>query len=210
MFLCLALTVVFASCEGPIENPAGYVTELVGMIDNMAEAVPPEAGPCTLKLQVYDTGGEMFVPIASGSVSDDGTFSIELPATLDPTMLAPMFYDGYEGVTISAPETQMAAASFHLYDRDGQRIGNVIYRSNAQRGGGSLQFYDRDCTVTGSLTVFGGIFEPRADSYELNLKKGWNWVFSYPNENDNNYALITKIPADAGFSAVTFYSRYWQ
>jgi hypothetical protein len=183
-------------CEKPDsgEYPTSHVTRLEGIVTEGMDMIAHETKPFSLKLRVYGGGYPGFGEVASGSLSADGAFSMELPYSVDAALLELGIFGGMEGLTVSNPGTKTVfGIELGVFDGEGISLGTIEYGSWGNRG--MLIFADGDCTISGTY------IEQNVDATitcYLNLKRGWNWVFSY-NDDWPNTGIRTEIPSDARY-----------
>jgi hypothetical protein len=176
-----------------------HVTRLKGVVEDDFGVLDRETGPFTVKFKVFgDDSG--FVEVASCSLSADGAFSMELPESLEANLLRVPPFEEEAGITVSDGNVKTSAmfggAWLDIYDGEGRFIGDISYSSPSE-GRGVIVFADGDCTISGSVT-FNDDGRPITDTYGLNLKRGWNWLFAYDGYGADMH-LRTKIPSDARY-----------
>jgi hypothetical protein len=179
----------------------GHVTQLEGTVIDEYGALGRETGPFTVKLCVPDHENYTDVPVASCPLSADGSFSLELPESIDPALYWNAYFaEPAEGVTVSdesANFTVLQGSGLWLYDGEGNECASVHYLS-PEVGHGHIMYADRDCQISGTRTGEDGGGNIISDTYYLKFKKGWNWWFMHDGEN-GNVSLRTEIPSDAGY-----------
>uniref|UniRef100_S0DFM4 Uncharacterized protein n=2 Tax=termite gut metagenome TaxID=433724 RepID=S0DFM4_9ZZZZ len=219
IFIAAIIALISAGC-GKVENPDGGATSHItrlsgkiagtiddqgtrisGVVDDDLWVLAGKTGPFTIKVKVYGIAGTPPATVASGPLAEDGTFSVELPATVDEGLLIDPGYSDQTGIVMSdtglrtcPPQQTM----LYIYDGADHNIGTVGYYS-PDTARGDLLYADRDCTVRGTIS-----FTPEGeeavftDTYDYNLRRGWNWIFIYDDERPD-FTIRTKIPSDARY-----------
>ncbi len=178
--LCFALAGAFVSC-GDGEISSSRVSSLSGIIDEM----PTDGDSYTLKLTVYDEDSEEYVPLASASVSDDGSFEMDLPKSVSSSYLYRFADDAPKSISFSNKNVKVVEADLELWSGE-DYLDDVYYYSDSAEG--ELTYADGDFTATGS---FDGV------TINMALKKGWNWTFFVDDEDSES--ITTTRPAGMKF-----------
>jgi hypothetical protein len=194
----------FTACETPTENTnISHVTRLSGTIDDVDTGFFSEGDPYTLKLEVPVPESELgeVETVASCPISEGGVFSLDLPETIDQSLLMTSLFKDESSIAMSDPGLKTSliwSVDLAVFDGGDQWTGHVYY--SASGGNLSIIYADRDCRVSGRVTFptegpDGS--EMLSDTYDLNLKRGWNWILS--EDRGSNFHLVTKIPTGAKF-----------
>ena len=174
---------------------------LAGRIENM----PSVEGSCTLKVITKND----YMPeelIASSSVSPDGSFSVDLPGSLDDELMAPYFEKPLDdrnfgpGVAISNIDLKCSAIRLEMYAGD-EYLGEIRYGTPEEYG--HFFYFDADCDITGSHYRSGLDINL---IYTLNIKKGWNWIYGTQvwNGPDGNVMTVETKSVDGAFRFFPF------
>lgn len=128
--------------------------------------------------------------LGTGSISADGSFSLELDQDVPETALQPLaLFLACADATISDPTANVSVLGV-LDVVNGEQTGYLAMADSAvtaQRGSGTLVgrlYVDRDVSVRGECTSDGTGLTPDVD-ISLNLKRGWN-VFAAITRSDPN------------------------
>lgn len=117
----------------------------------------------------------------------NGSFSIKLPESID-SDLKPFAADIPPQYKVSNRNTLFANATLAAYNENDERVGRfnyLCYELVIDNGEpyyviayeSGLNYLDSDVTVTGTHTEVGE-YTTTTSSLSLNLKKGWNFIYS--------------------------------
>lgn len=145
-------------------------------------------------------------PIALTAVSPDGSFSVDLPGNLNDSLTAPYIEDPSddrlygEGVAISNADVKFSVIRLAIYAGD-EYLGEVRY--GTPEDDGRFFYFDADCELIGS--------HYRSDLdinqiYDLNIKKGWRWLYGTQvwNGPDGNVITVETKSVDGAFRFFPF------
>ena len=195
----VAAAVSFVGCKKhPIEvfNPS-HVTRIEGTIAEGMDYLSVDGGPYTMKLNVRDMEAYASVTVASCALEANGSFSMGLPESLGPNLLT-SYFNEMEGLALSninIKTSPLQGVELSVYDDDGRLIGDVSYGN--QDGWAEMIFADSDCDISGTASFTTDDGFTLNDKYNLNLKRGWNWVYLY--DDGPNFDIRTEIPSDARY-----------
>lgn len=190
LFLTLAtITLIFTACSS---DNGGGTPEPKGTTVTASSV----AGATTEITTVKAVNSDDKV-IATGTFKDGG-FSITLPATLDASMLQPMFSGKINGVYVSANDAKGTWAYFRGYAGN-RELGIFALYNYADGNYQSFDYLyiDRDLRISGSYSASNG----QVETYDMKLNKGWNKVLYSYNSSTKivKYTFPTPAGTDAGW-----------
>jgi hypothetical protein len=123
--------------------------------------------------------------VLSRASYDDGSFTIELPASVDSKYLDELEEEFSATFKVSNPSVKMATAWLIVRTSSSRWIGD-FYHGTEEWEGKELLYVTGDVSMTG--TAPDGIFN-------VHLKKGWNLVYEYERKGADE--VTTTAPAGA-------------
>jgi hypothetical protein len=142
----------------------------------------------------------------------NNSFTVELPATIDSKFLHSVVdeYDD-EGVNISNPDAKVSwDLDFRAYKGD-DRVGYFYYENNEGDNESYvwIVYADRDVSITGT---YKSEYSSYIQRYNVNLKKGWNYVSDvYIGEDkDGNYIYEESSSIPAGVKWIFESDSYYK
>lgn len=159
------------------------VNEIVGQVQNYA-------GPAGVLEAVLDEDDST---IGEGSIGSDGNFRVELEATVAGTSLSPVaeFGGDCEGLAISDREAMFGIFGLSYVLANGSTVG-FLAQSDVPLTEENLSSYtlagrmyvDRDVSVKGNCAGSSA-------SFDLTMKKGWNPITVYFEEDETPYGSFS-------------------
>lgn len=192
----LGLTALLTACGGggggsqpPVPGNVSSASTFVGKVTDWT------AGRVTAEVLAY--GDDGLASLTSGTITSDGTVTLNLPKTVSSSLLYPLRPSSCENVLSTSVDNVYAldVQSFLVRQQD-RILGLVTTRtdtSNTVRAGTVFvsRFYvDQDVTVSGSVTC-----PSLKETYDqLTLKRGWNLLTR----------TVDAADANGDITAVTF------
>ena len=126
------------------------------------------------------------------SIGSDGSFDIKKEKDVPSEYLSPSEFTGISGLNVSNPDANSAEANFYIADSNNSELLLVIYigGNDSTLFRKSYEYLDSDLKVTGSLE---DDFNYQV-SVNLNLKKGWNVIYSINHTNTKKFIMTTEEP----------------
>lgn len=156
-----------------------------------------QGGEAVLSALVYDENGERV--LATGSVGEEGSFTLVLPEAPSPELLENIVPDLREcqGLNVSVSEARVLLLVDLTASREGEPLGNAFQASTGTFGYGppargtvivARLYSDRAFSVTGSC--FENFTEATL-SANLDLRAGWNQVYAEVTEASDSALEVT-------------------
>jgi hypothetical protein len=198
------MAIVTTGCPGPGSDPEPDPYKLSGVVADL-----PSGKSYTLKIVSYpaDENGDEVV-LASTAISENGSFSVDIPGRVDTRYLIPYNESSdwtyglpHDGVTVSNGDVKFSATYMEVF-AGSEYVGDIIY-GKEEEGiyvAGFLFWADGDCNITGSYYNRG--VDANA-IYDLRVKKGWNWAYGTEKDGeqgeDDEIAIRSTAPSGLSF-----------
>ena len=226
LYLVLVTLFVATGCD-KIEKPDELYTNPVTKIEAKVENATKYSNVVAVKLMVITKYTDGYIELARGDWKDGG-FTIELPQTIDPSILCAETYtrgllgpiaDPSLKIAVSNRNAKAGTACFYGVDKDGNHVTDFYSLKIDENGNINEAFFSY---VNTDVTIFGHdereaiqdfqVGEVRyianvktSTTYSVDLKKGWNaWWFS--NIRDEQKFTITNKWSTAASVGVKWYS----
>lgn len=201
------LTLALAACGGSIgSGPSTPGTPLP--LSATVEGYNGGEGTVTAKMQTS------LANVASGTISAEGAFTLELPGSLVPNQLvasAESFPCSTDTLTYSAPD---AAADFLTNPEviQGSEAVGTLSLSNRASDAAGLELGSKEVFPvysSGALTVSGICTDAElgnVTTYDVTLEPGWNYVLQELTDNLGTaatYSVVAEVPADVTWRFVS-------
>jgi hypothetical protein len=156
----------------------------------------------SVKMLIYkyveETGEIELVSTIASAAYHNGGFTLKLPATVSNAYLSELgavgLGAGLDGITISNPSVKTTSGTAIVAYKSGEQAGNFIYSAATLFvGQGQYVYANGDVSLTGSVTdsdTYG-----MAMKYNVQLKKGWNMVYTKLNMNSMEFEMTTQEPS---------------
>ncbi|MDR1343691.1 MAG: hypothetical protein LBK18_10635 [Prevotellaceae bacterium] len=178
-FVSLLAAATFCACsKDDDEGGGGSGNPILGKTGAVAITIENGADYSDVIDEVRLVYGDMYV--ASRADYNNGSFTIDLPASVADKYLEAFEDDYPAGFTISNPSVKGATAWLSGYQSD-KRKGSFRH-STGEWTGRELLYVTGDVSITGTAPD---------GAYNVHLKKGWNLVYEKKNE------VTTSAPAGA-------------
>jgi hypothetical protein len=193
-FVCLFTVVAICSCKKDDDDETGgdssikdntftVVVENGNSYNELIDVVKLELD------EVQNSSTVKYSALASAEYKNGG-FTLTLPASVSSQYLEPLD-DSPDGVTVSNRNVKFAWINLSAYKSDSD-IGYFYVKSGDWKGG--LMYADSNVSITGTETE-SDEKDTYTTRYSMNLKKGWNIV--YTKGNNRIYEITTTAPAGA-------------
>jgi hypothetical protein len=127
--------------------------------------------------------------VLSDADYNNGSFTIDLPASFNSKYLDVVGEDIPVGVKVSNPSVKIGTAWLTAY-KSGKWVGDFYPRTAEWEG--SLMYATGDVSITGT----GTLDDNEKGTFSVNLKQGWNLVY-YGKYTETTREIITKAPSGA-------------
>jgi hypothetical protein len=174
--VAVAVALLAVACGGPSSPLPAEPGILAGTASGWVGATG------TVRANLFVVGEE----IASGSIAIDGTFSVELPPSLDAELLAPLTF--CEGIDISGDANGSAVLWLHVTIGP-DTVGTIARRNRPasetpQVGDAMTMWVYADAPIAAHGACMPGEFDLESEAYALDLVAGWNVVTQVVTEVD--------------------------
>lgn len=184
-FISLLAAAAFSSCNN--DDGDGNGDDPTGAAESTTIAADVESfGDVAFDSIVAVANGP--VTVGSGAYSS-GKVTVTLDATVGSAYLSKISDEIPAGITVSNPDVKGAHVSVYVYN-SGDIAGELSY-GTAECDGGII-YVDGDVSVDGSSEEDTKEGIPFTISFSLNLKKGWNVV--YTKTSGTNMTVTTTAP----------------
>ncbi len=165
----------------------------------IAGQVADYSGPAGVLEADMNTDRETPASIGTGAISADGNFSLELvDAVAESALYTLEFDEACTGVSVSNPDVKGASVSEFSVMAAGETAGYLVLMSeNSDTEVDSEAqivwlYVDQSTTVRGTCE-YADSFGVERDTYNLNLKKGWNIVSLESNYDEANDTTESRL-----------------
>ena len=200
IFALLTVSILFVGCkkdDAGSEGNDGNASKIIATnVTNGSTKIITVKALQYLGYDIYT--GYKYNVIAEAEYKNNG-FTLELPATVSTKYLTSLLEEGIpQGVTVSdANALGLKVNDFICYDVNGKEIGLCSFQNSSSSN--KIDYYtfwiyvDRDVTFKGA--------DKYMDTWDLNLKKGWNIVYdTYSYSSGESDAYTTQKPSGVNYS----------
>jgi hypothetical protein len=135
-----------------------------------------------VKIRYYDTNGNSQEYVGSAGTITNGKLTLNLPETVKEQYLEPIGKSVPDGTTAS-PKDAKVLYVYRFYVPDASGYGPSLSYSKDDESSEDIIYYvysSTAATITGSVTEADEDKETTyTETYNLNLKKGWNAVYEH-------------------------------
>jgi hypothetical protein len=112
-------------------------------------------------------------------------------------------FDIPDGITVSEPRAPLMSASLVLY-KDDELVEWLEVGEYRETATSLYASYGWFCYAYHDCNIKGDYFDEEDEitvTYDVNLKKGWNWLFQIYKQDENGISgdIVTKVPSGAAF-----------
>ncbi|MDR2026337.1 MAG: hypothetical protein LBQ01_02105 [Prevotellaceae bacterium] len=206
-FVCLFTVVALSSCTKDDDENKVKRKAKSGAINNILTVAVENNNYNSLidmvQLGVYNDADD--IALASADYANGG-FTINLPESLNSQYLESLG-DTPSGITVSDSKVKTGYAYLEACISN-STVG--LFYSGTGEWEGELIYVDGDLSITGTHTdteEYYGVTYTVTERYNMNLKKGWNIIYSKETESENTYSVevISAVPPGAKW----YYGPYY-
>jgi hypothetical protein len=206
-FFCLFTVVALSSCNK--DEDEGSINTITAVVENGSSY---NALIDVVKLEVESSSSSYELKTLTDAEYKDGGFTIILPESVSSQYLELPFGDDDDiipkGITVSNKNAKGASAYLIAY-KSNKLVGEFYLESGDWSGG--LIYIDSDVSITGTATeteTWEGETYTEKFNYSVNLKRGWNMVYTKITENSNNFVLEATTTAPSGAKWYFYFSAH--
>lgn len=171
----LTIAVIYFSCKSSTTSPTdnSSLTSISGIIENWSQGVQ------SLKLVTYNGYGPVI--LASTQISATGSFNINLPASVNDSMLSTLKFNNDTfctgNVVINPADLKISSSELSVYQNDSLYIGFLYYTNDTSGGTGATyvyyNYFNATGTMKGNYNCKTG-YDSSVSTYDMSVSKGWN------------------------------------